>query len=150
MPHDDDDYLAAAMARKQSSGSDTAALELSVERIEAVRQDSAFLAFAGLMGGFIRRGRAQLAFLALEAIGAPAGMAYQIADGWPIEAAHRSLPVELDVPVELEAAIRFSFFVEDWERYDWADVLIEALDRVYGPPPPQSPKEPLASIGQSG
>lgn len=91
-----------------------------------VRRRPGYVAFCRLLGLKIREGQALDAFRMLQEIGAPGELAHKIVDGWPLEEGQRRTPAEI-MTLEEEAAVRFAFFVPQFEQHDWPALLRRAV-----------------------
>lgn len=107
-----------------------------IKQVEIVLAKGDFLAFARILGLRIMRGKAESALKMLRSIGATGAIAYQIIEGWAAaEDNHAASP--LLTPPEL-GAVYFSRFIDDLTRYDWIELLEQAVQD--GPESTQVPE----------
>lgn len=98
----------------------------AAERLTVVRSNAGFIAFCRVVGLRLRSGRSLDALRMIQAVGCTPSIAHKIIEGWEVDRAwHLSADAceELKISRSVLSAIRFSYFINGLERYNWPELL---------------------------
>ena len=103
------------------------------ERLKAVQANRSFLSFCSMISLRVAFGRFSIAMEMIQSVGCSPEIAYKIMDGWTVDSAWNlsaKACEELQITRHVLSAIRFSYFINDIDKYDWMNLSVKAMTAV--------------------